>query len=391
MGSHRGSEEQEGDRLSAAGGMSAPLRVGIISAAWGARAHLPAWRSLDGIEVTAICTSRPETAAKAAEEFGVARAFHDFREMAADPDIDIVDCGTRPPLRYAMVMAALGAGKHVYNGIPFAKDLADARAMVGAWQKAGTVAVVDAFMQAVPAIVQMKRMIDEGWIGEIFGADIAFEAPLFSAAQTNVPSYAWFADPANGASAGRNLGSHMLHLLVHFFGPVTSVASDQSLALTEWPVDGIVIHPEVPDRASTLLRHASGLPTRMEANWAKIGGEGFRFSVWGSAGRLEARAPVFPMAHDTKLFGTNNPALGTSRMDEIELRAEYLKVPRCRAVADRPETGLLALASIFAAMRDAIDGKGTAAPDFAQALHVHHVVEASVQAAAERRWIDLSA
>jgi predicted dehydrogenase len=205
MGSHRGSEEQEGDRLSAAGGMSAPLRVGIISAAWGARAHLPAWRSLDGIEVTAICTSRPETAAKAAEEFGVARAFHDFREMAADPDIDIVDCGTRPPLRYAMVMAALGAGKHVYNGIPFAKDLADARAMVGAWQKAGTVAVVDAFMQAVPAIVQMKRMIDEGWIGEIFGADIAFEAPLFSAAQTNVPSYAWFADPANGASAGRNL------------------------------------------------------------------------------------------------------------------------------------------------------------------------------------------
>src|SRR3546814_3701177 len=88
---------------------NSPLRVGIISAAWGARAHLPAWRSLDGIEVTAICTSRPETAAKAAADFDVARAFHDFRAMAADPEIDIVDCGTRPPLRHAMVMAALGA------------------------------------------------------------------------------------------------------------------------------------------------------------------------------------------------------------------------------------------------------------------------------------------
>src|SRR3546814_4553286 len=123
---------------------SSPLRVGIISAAWGARAHLPAWRSLDGIDVTAICTSRPETAEKAAAEFGVARAFHDFRAMAADPAIDIVDCGTRPPLRRDMVMAALGAGKHVYNGIPFARDLADAQAMTEAWRRAGTGAVVDA-------------------------------------------------------------------------------------------------------------------------------------------------------------------------------------------------------------------------------------------------------
>lgn len=370
--------------------MPPPLRVGIISAAWGAKAHLPAWRSLDGVEVTAICTSRPETAARAADEYRIARAFHDFRAMAADPEIDIVDCGTRPPLRYAMVMAALGAGKHVYNGIPFAKDLADARAMTEAWQHAGTVAVVDAFMQAVPAMVQMKAMIDAGWIGEVFGADIAFEVPLFSAAQTNVPGYVWFADPANGASAGRNLGSHMLHLLVHFFGPVASVTADQSLALTEWPLESEIIRPEVPDRASLLLRHASGLPTRLEANWCKIGGNGFRFSVWGSKGRLEARAPVFPMAHDTWLSGTQNAALGTAAMEAVAIEAEYLAVPGCRAVADRPETGLLALASIFAKMRDAIGGAGKAAPDFAQALHVHEVVEAAARASDERRWVDLA-
>ncbi|GAA0867189.1 Gfo/Idh/MocA family oxidoreductase [Sphingopyxis soli] len=366
-----------------------PLRVGIISAAWGARAHLPAWRSLDGIEVTAICTSRPETAAKAASDFGIARAFHDFRKMATDPEIDIVDCGTRPPLRFAMVMAALGAGKHVYNGIPFAKNLADARTMVDAWHKAGTVAVVDAFMQAVPAMVQMKAMTDAGWLGELFGADIAFEVPLFSAAQTNVPGYVWFADPANGASAGRNLGSHMLHLLVHFFGPVAAVAADQSLALKEWPLDGETIRPAVPDRASMLLRHASGLPTRLEANWCKIGGDGFRFSVWGSKGRLEARAPVFPMAHDTRLFGTRDAALGSAAMDAIPIEPEHLAMPGCRAIADRPETGLFALASIFAQMRDAIHGRGKAAPDFAQALHVHEVVEAAVLASDERRWIDV--
>ncbi len=369
---------------------SLPLRVGIISAAWGAKAHLPAWRSLEGVEVTAICTSRPETAAKAAEEFKVARAFHDFRAMAADPDIDIVDCGTRPPLRHAMVMAALAAGKHVYNGIPFAKDIADAEAMTDAWQQAGTVALVDAFMQAVPAMVQMKAMIDAGWIGEVFGAEAAFEVPLFSAAQINVPGYVWFADPANGASAGRNLGSHMLHLLVHVFGPVASLTADQSLALREWPLGDETIRPDVPDRASLLLRHASGLPTRLEANWCKIGGDGFRFSAWGSKGRIEARAPIFPMAHDTRLYGTKDAGLGGVRLDRIPLEPEYLAVSGCCAIADRPETGLLALASIFAKMRDAINGKGTAAPDFAQALHVHRAVEAAVTASEERRWVSIA-
>lgn len=368
---------------------SPPLRVGIISAAWGARAHLPAWRSLEGVEVTAICTSRPETAAKAATDFGISRAFHDFRAMAADPDIDIVDCGTRPPLRHAMVMAALGAGKHVYNGIPFAKDLADAQEMATAWRSAGTIAVVDAFMQAVPAIAQMKAMIDAGAIGDLFGADIAFEVPLFTAAQTNVPGYLWFADAANGASAVRNLGSHMLNLLVHSFGPVTSVAADLSLALEAWPDGDTQIHPAVPDRASLLLRHSSGLPTRVEANWAKIGGDGFRFSAWGSKGRLEARAPVFPMAHDTVLLGTSDPALGTATLAPVPVDERYLHVAGCRADPGRPETGLFALAAIFAAMRDAIHGNATAAPDFAQALHVQGIVEAAARASHERRWIDL--
>ena len=76
-------------------------------------------------------------------------------------------------------------------------------------------------------------------------------------------------------------------------------------------------------------------------------------------------------------------------MDEIAVAPEYLTVPGCHAVADRPETGMLALASIFAAMRDAIHGVGTTAPDFAQGLHVQHVVEAAAQASDERRWIDL--
>lgn len=367
------------------------LRVGIVSAAWGATAHLPAWRSLDGVEVTAICTSRPETAARAAREHDIPRAFHDFRAMAADPEIDIMDCGTRPPLRHAMVVAALENGKHVYNGIPFAKDWADARDMAAAWRRAGTVAAVDAFMPAVPAMVQMKAMIAEGWIGDTFGAEIAFDAPLFTAAQTNVPGYVWFADPANGASALRNLGSHMLHQIVDTFGPISSVVADQWLSLTSWPIgEGNAVTPEVADGASVLIRMQSGLPVRMSANWSKMAGDGFRFSAWGSRGRLETRAPVFPMAHDTQLFGSQDPALGTATLEPIEIAETYKRLDSSSALADDPATGLLPMAAIFISMLAEIRGEGRAMPNFERALHVQAAIEAADRSASERRWVDMT-
>ena len=98
------------------------LRVGIMSANWGAFAHLPAWRSIPGIEVVAICTSRRETAEAAAKRCGIAAPFWDAQAMAAHPDIDILDCGTRPSVRDPVVASALRNGKHVYNAIPFRSE-----------------------------------------------------------------------------------------------------------------------------------------------------------------------------------------------------------------------------------------------------------------------------
>ncbi|WP_239025859.1 Gfo/Idh/MocA family protein [Sphingomonas paeninsulae] len=149
------------------------LRVGIISANWGAYAHLPAWRATPGFEVTAICTSRRETAEAAAATHGIARPFWNAGEMIADPDIDVIDCGTRPNIRHAMVLAALRHGKHVYNGIPFAADIDRAREIHDAWLGSKSIAVVDAFAQWIPAHRLAKKMIDEGYLGQPFGAPVA--------------------------------------------------------------------------------------------------------------------------------------------------------------------------------------------------------------------------
>ena len=51
--------------------IGAPLRVGVIGAnvdyGWGGRAHLPALKKLPEYSLTAVCTTRPETAAATAD------------------------------------------------------------------------------------------------------------------------------------------------------------------------------------------------------------------------------------------------------------------------------------------------------------------------------------
>jgi len=369
-----------------------PLRVGIISAAWGVQAHLPAWRSVDGIEVVAICTSRRETAEAAARDHGFARSFWDYRAMAEDPDIDLIDCGTRPQLRYDMVKCALNAGKHVYQGIPFAPNLAAARELKALRDQSGKVAAVDAFIQTAPAMVYMKELIDEGQIGDIHGFHVTFNSGLFTEKRTYTPGYTWFADPANGASAMRNTGSHALHLLVHLLGPVAEIVSDQSLRLKTWPQDdGTSITPEVPDTSFNILRLQSGLSGMLETVWTMVDGPGFRIDVWGTKGRLAAVSTIFPQSYSCKLYRSDDVAFMVLNEHEIEVPERLKSLPGISIHADEPRMGVFSMASIYASMLREVDGVGHAEPDFAQALHVHEVVEAAEVSSAERRWVTVGA
>ena len=99
----------------AAGGK---LRVGIVGASPGrgfaSIAHIPALQTLPNIEITAVCTTRQDSADAAARHFGIPLAFSDPARLAQHPDVDLVTVCVKVPDHYAPVMAAIDAGKHVY-------------------------------------------------------------------------------------------------------------------------------------------------------------------------------------------------------------------------------------------------------------------------------------
>ena len=359
------------------------LRVGIISANWGAFAHLPAWRSLPGVEVVGICTSRRETAEAAAKKFNIARPFWNAEEMAADPGIDIVDCGTRPNLRHAMVLAALRHGKHVYNGIPCAANIDQARELRDAWKASGKVAIVDAFSQWLPAHQYVKEMIDQDHFGRLLGGSCFFNLSLFNAPNPYFP-YNWFAQAGQGVSAMRNLGSHALHMLVFLFGEIEELTASDNRVLDEWRFpDGKVIRPETNDYVCLILRFKSGLVLQLQVSWSATLGSGWLLDAFGARGRFISKAPSFPTSRDTTLQAGS---LGGS-LQPVDIPARFTDTPDIGITADVDPQPAYPMALSMRRMIDAICGGGPAAPDFDQAWKVEQVLEAARRSSAERRWI----
>jgi predicted dehydrogenase len=359
------------------------VRVGIVSAAWGAQAHLPAWRAVPGVEVVGICTAHRDTAEAAAAEHDIAMPFWDAQEMARHPDIDIVDVGTRPSYRRDMCLAALTSGKHVYTGIPFAADLDAARALRDAAASAGTVAVVDAYSEHFGVFRFAEELLAEGTLGALQTVVGRLELSLFAQPTSTFP-YNWFHDASFGASALNNLGSHLLHLMVRLIGPDAGAAGTPAQYLARWDFvdDPGGLDVAVADTAVAALRFESGAIGTLSTAWAGAAAPGFHLELAGDRGRLVLQAPMMPSGESTVLVGRAGGSLEEIVVPDRLNTTEGIDLPSAWPGDPRG-----AMARSFWLMTKAIVGEGEARPDFTRGYHVQSVIESIYRSGAGGGWV----
>ena len=375
-----------------------PLKIGIVSANWSLKVHGAAWRRIPGVEVVAICTSRQETARAAAAAHGLRKAYWDHREMFADPELDIVDVGTRPSIRVPIVRDALLAGKHVYSAIPFATSLAEADELHRLQRERDVVGVVDAQFRWVPAAQQMKAMIDAGFIGNPLGFNVELFLPLvsnegrtyaFSAFSPSVDPYYWLAEAGTGAGGWRNFATHALLTLSHLLGPVEEITGMIATGVPLWQLpDGTNLKPENEDLGSATVRLTNGAIGSLQTGWCVPDTEGWRIEIWGDRGRLLLTDPTFGNGVSQKLYAGDTRLMprGQRACAEVPIEARFFSPFAERQTGDAPQP-FAAMDWMFASMADAVRGCGAASPSFEEAAAAHRVVEALFVGAAERRSV----
>ncbi|MCW5889492.1 MAG: Gfo/Idh/MocA family oxidoreductase [bacterium] len=134
---------------------------------WG-KNLLRTFRKLPSARVAAVCDLDPALLEAARKDHPDVETTSDYAALLARSDVDTVVVATPPSKHHAMALAALRAGKHVWVEKPLALTAADGRELVDAAKAAGTILFVDETFLYDPMVREMKKLVDEGVLGDVW-------------------------------------------------------------------------------------------------------------------------------------------------------------------------------------------------------------------------------
>ena len=270
------------------------LRVGLIGAnidyGWGGRAHVPALQALPEYELTAVCTAHPETARAAADKFGVRLAFHDYGEMLAHPDIDVVVVAVRVPKHYDIVMDVLQAGKPVYTEWPLAASLSQAQEVADLASAKGLPTMVGLQLRAAPGFRFLKELVEGGYVGEVLACHLTH----FSRGQFAQPADRMYhADKNQGVNTLTVIFGHMVDVFCDCLGEFRELSSVVSTQVKQWQESdtGRTVDVTSPDNILVSGTLENGAVASIHVGAVPGGSSGLRIEVYGREGVLVATMP----------------------------------------------------------------------------------------------------
>ncbi len=217
------------------------IRVGIIGAnpdrGWAAQAHIPALRMLaDDFEITALSTSRRESADAASKRFGVPLAFDNAQDLVDSPDVDVVAITVKVPHHFELASAALGAGKAVYCEWPLGNGLKEAERLAALAKKKGVLAVVGLQARSAPPVAYLRDLIRQGYVGEMLSTTLIGSGMGWG--PTVEPFNAYLNDKKNGATMLSIALGHAADALCYCLGEMRELSATMTVRRKSFTIGG---------------------------------------------------------------------------------------------------------------------------------------------------------
>src|SRR5207302_1450871 len=208
------------------------IRVGIIGAnpdrGWAAQAHIPALKSLsDDFEITALSTSRRESADAASKLFGVPLAFDNHQDLVNSAVVDVVAVTVKVPYHLELATAALDAGKAVYCEWPLGNGLQEAQTLAALAQQKGVLAVAGLQARSAPSVAYVRDLIAQGYVGEVLSTTLIGSGMGWG--PTVEPYNAYLNDKKNGATMLSIALGHAADALCHCLGEVRELSATMAV------------------------------------------------------------------------------------------------------------------------------------------------------------------
>lgn len=187
------------------------LNIGIIGCGGIAnQKHFPAMKNnSDLCRIVAFCDIVRERAEAGAVQYGApgAKVYTDYRDLLADPAVEVVHVLTPNVSHGEICVAAFEAKKHVYCEKPMSHSTEDAEKMVAAWKKSGMQFTVGYQNRFRAEVLNLHAACEAGDLGDIY------YAKAHAVRRRAVPTWGVFPNKAlQGGGPLIDIGTHALDL-----------------------------------------------------------------------------------------------------------------------------------------------------------------------------------
>lgn len=255
-------------------------RVGFLGLGWIGLHRMRAIARGGAVDIVALADLSDAAIAEATLAAPGAVACRTLEDLLAQ-DLDGVVIATPSALHAAQATAALQAGVAVFCQKPLGRDAAEAAGAVAAARAADRLLCVDLSYRHTAAMQAIRRVLDEGGIGEVFAIDLTFH-------NAYGPDKAWFYDKRwSGGGCVMDLGVHMVDLALWTLD-YPPVARTQARLLS----GGVPVAPDkVEDFAMVTLELEEGPVLRLACSWNLSAGQDavIGAAFHGTGGGLEMR------------------------------------------------------------------------------------------------------
>lgn len=305
----------------------APVGIGIIGAGYISTIYLENCTTrFDNLQVIAIADVMTVRAEAQAKRFGIEALT--VEQLLAHPDIEIVVNLTIPAAHGEVALAALDAGKSIYNEKPLAATREDARRIVTRAHEVGVLAgcAPDTFLGA--GFQTARKLLDDGVIGIPAAANAML---MLSGHERWHPNPDFYYQPGGGPLF--DMGPYYLAALMSLLGPVervaaTASASFETRAIATGPRAGEIIPVNTPTHIVALLDFVQGPRSSLTTSFDVYETNRSTLVLYGSEGSL--RLP------DPNTFGGPIELLraGSDTWEPVELIPGYAENSRGLGVSD---------------------------------------------------------
>jgi predicted dehydrogenase len=266
-----------------------PIGIGMLGYAFMGKAYANAFHKLTYMtwppplrpRLVSVAGRDEAAVAEAARRYGFERHVADWREVVADPEVELfVNLGPNG-MHAEPTIAAARAGKAVVCEKPLGRDAGESHRMWEEAERAGVTHMCSFNYRFVPAIRLAREMIEGGELGEIRHFRCRFLQEWI--ADPEFPMV-WRLDKRQaGSGVLGDLGAHIVDLARFIVGEIATVAGQAKTFVPER--GGVPV--EVDDAFAATLDFASGAVGTLEASRFCLGSKAdLSFEVNGAKGSL---------------------------------------------------------------------------------------------------------